>query len=177
MIRVYSGYVDGGSQIDTSTFQLLIQWDVNLYGLTFLKEKIETADNLQFPRNSIVIKLRDGFYWVPPSLKEPKGLDLETARKLPLLRVDRSRLRRSYSKSLLMRINHLQQGINQSENNTCVVAQQTEAFLRQAVTSNQALKAHVEKLRLLVAKRRQDECAQRRSQKAEATGLESARAT
>ena len=69
---MWSGFVETGQPIDTSTFQLLIKWDLSLYGLSFLKHKIDTTDKLQFPLNSLVLKLADGFYWVANS-PEPKG--------------------------------------------------------------------------------------------------------
>ena len=65
------------------------------------------------------------------------------------------------------RINALQQAINIAHGNTKSVTERTEAFMRTAVLANHGLKASVEKLRLLIAKRRQDEAAQRRLQKAE----------
>ena len=65
------------------------------------------------------------------------------------------------------RINTLQQAINIAHGNIKSVTERTEAFMRTAVLANHGLKASVEKLRLLIAKRRQDEAAQRRLQKAE----------
>jgi len=175
VIRVWSGFVETGQPIDTTAFQLLIKWDLNLYGLSFLKRKIESTDQLHFPLNSLALKLADGFYWVSNS-PEPKGLDLESAQKLSMLRVDRNKVKRSYSRSSLMRINTLQQAINIAHGNIKSVTERTEAFMRTAVLANHGLKASVEKLRLLIAKRRQDEAAQRRLQKAEATELQVARA-
>ena len=99
---MWSGFVETGQPIDTTAFQLLIKWDLNLYGLSFLKRKIESTDQLHFPLNSLALKLADGFYWVSNS-PEPKGLDLESAQKLSMLRVDRNKVKRSYSRSSLMR--------------------------------------------------------------------------
>lgn len=166
VVRVWAGYVQPGEKVNPSAFQLLLRWDLNLHGLTFLTSKIESQDELQFPLNSLVFKLRDGFYWVPPENMQEEDPKRDTS----LLRIDRSKVKRSYAMSSITRIQTLQAAIIRAQNSTKSVLARTESFLQSAVAVND-IKRSIEEMRLIVKKRKQDEKVHFRKQKAAAAAL------
>eukprot|EP00729_Bicosta_minor_P007884 gene7884-11655_t len=95
-------------------FSLLVEWDVELYGLEFLAEKMEEAA-VAHPKDSLVFGMRGGFYWAPD---RPVAAGGDPPTPLPgysFLKVSKAKVKKAYTKSSFQRITVLQRAIQKKQ--------------------------------------------------------------
>ncbi|KAM6446266.1 UV radiation resistance-associated gene protein [Liasis olivaceus] len=131
VVRIWGGKND--------TYQLLIEWKVNLDGLKYLGQQIHARSP-----NEIILGLNDGYYG---ALYEQKGLS--GIQKNNLLQVDQNCVRNSYDVFSLLRLHRVQCAIKQTQVTVQKIGRKIEEKLRLTSTSNE-LKKESECLQLKI---------------------------
>ncbi|XP_025027768.1 UV radiation resistance-associated gene protein isoform X2 [Python bivittatus] len=131
VVRIWGGKND--------TYQLLIEWKVNLDGLKYLGQQIHARSP-----NEIIFGLNDGYYG---ALYEQKGLS--GIQKNNLLQVDQNCVRNSYDVFSLLRLHRVQCAIKQTQVTVQKIGRKIEEKLRLTSTSNE-LKKESECLQLKI---------------------------
>ncbi|XP_070605603.1 UV radiation resistance-associated gene protein isoform X1 [Erythrolamprus reginae] len=129
VVRIWGGKND--------TYQLLIEWKVNLDGLKYLGQQIHARSP-----NEIIFGLNDGYYGV---LYERKGVS-EIQKNL---QVDPNCVRNSYDVFSLLRLHRAQCAIKQTQVTVQKIGREIEEKLRLTSTSNE-LKKESECLQLKI---------------------------
>lgn len=104
IVRIWGG--------EKENFSLLIEWNVDLCGLSYLGDKI-IQDGDSYEPNSIIFGFRDGYYVAPKQTEDKK--ENETNLKSSLLKVNQELVRSSYNLSSLHRLHTLVRAIRQTQ--------------------------------------------------------------
>uniref|UniRef100_A0A6J0V465 UV radiation resistance-associated gene protein n=1 Tax=Pogona vitticeps TaxID=103695 RepID=A0A6J0V465_9SAUR len=131
VVRIWGGKND--------TYQLLIEWKVNLDGLKYLGQQIHARSP-----NEIIFGLNDGYYGASYEQKGHPG-----TQKNNLLQVDQNCVRNSYDVFSLLRLHRAQCAIKQTQVTVQKIGREIEEKLRRTSTSNQ-LKKESECLQLKI---------------------------
>eukprot|EP00038_Savillea_parva_P009009 m.180643 g.180643 ORF g.180643 m.180643 type:complete len:481 (-) comp15052_c0_seq1:219-1661(-) len=171
VVRVWGAYFNVNRPPPENAFKLVIQWNIDLYGLDFYSSKLEEtgpAKSGPLPSDSILVHLTCGYFYASNRDDTPKGLDVSSTSAMAYSKVDRTRVRNTYSKASLVRILTLQRSIQRVRTNTEVITDQTEHCLKTQQAEHD-LRAAVEKMRMVVAvyqddvRQRQKECDARKA--------------
>eukprot|EP00039_Didymoeca_costata_P007523 m.100772 g.100772 ORF g.100772 m.100772 type:complete len:507 (+) comp13723_c0_seq2:168-1688(+) len=121
IVRVWATDKDYAKEED---FNIFIEWDVDLYALEFLDTKLENA-NIPYPPNSLIFGMLGGYYRAPiegsdsgdgkRKREETTTVDKKKGGNIPFIRVDRQKVKNSYSGSSIERIAVLQKSIHTIE--------------------------------------------------------------
>ncbi|XP_062983310.1 UV radiation resistance-associated gene protein isoform X2 [Elgaria multicarinata webbii] len=131
VVRIWGGKND--------TYQLLIEWNVNLDGLKYLGQQIHARSP-----NEIIFGLNDGYYGASYEQKGHSG-----TQKNNLLQVDQNCVRNSYDVFSLLRLHRAQCAIKQTQVTVQKIGREIEEKLRLTSTSNE-LKKESECLQLKI---------------------------
>uniref|UniRef100_A0A8D2J2V1 UV radiation resistance associated n=1 Tax=Varanus komodoensis TaxID=61221 RepID=A0A8D2J2V1_VARKO len=131
VVRIWGGKND--------TYQLLIEWNVNLDGLKYLGQQIHARSP-----NEIIFGLNDGYYGASYEQKGHSG-----TQKNNLLQVDPNCVRNSYDVFSLLRLHRAQCAIKQTQVTVQKIGREIEEKLRLTSTSND-LKKESECLQLKI---------------------------
>ncbi|XP_060627233.2 UV radiation resistance-associated gene protein isoform X3 [Anolis sagrei] len=121
------------------TYQLLIEWKVNLDGLKYVGQQIRARSP-----NEIIFGLNDGYYGASYEQKGHSG-----TQKNNLLQVDQNCVRNSYDVFSLLRLHRAQCAIKQTQVTVQKIGREIEEKLRLTSTSNE-LKKESECLQLKI---------------------------
>ncbi|KAI9323667.1 UV radiation resistance protein and autophagy-related subunit 14-domain-containing protein [Dichotomocladium elegans] len=133
------GYDTQSAPADDQDFELIIEWQVDLNGLSFLCKTMQDSP-FAFPENTLVFRLNDGFYTAPDivsklsvqskrsSLVEPFG---DTDRASIDIEFSASRTKRSYTYDSLLKINTLKACIFDTQQQASEVQQSMNELLIQ----------------------------------------------
>ncbi|XP_003225478.1 UV radiation resistance-associated gene protein isoform X1 [Anolis carolinensis] len=131
VVRIWGGKND--------TYQLLIEWKVNLDGLKYVGQQIRAHSP-----NEIIFGLNDGYYGASYEQKGHSG-----TQKNNLLQVDQNCVRNSYDVFSLLRLHRAQCAIKQTQVTVQKIGREIEEKLRLTSTSNE-LKKESECLQLKI---------------------------
>ncbi|XP_046853640.1 UV radiation resistance-associated protein-like [Xenia sp. Carnegie-2017] len=101
IVRIWGG--------ENGSYQLLIEWNVDLNGLVYLGEKID-QNGCYYEANLLIFGLQDGYY-IPP--KDTQNDDEIISKSL--LKVDQEMVKSSYNLSSLHRLHTLVRAIRQTQ--------------------------------------------------------------
>eukprot|EP00041_Stephanoeca_diplocostata_P020051 m.440007 g.440007 ORF g.440007 m.440007 type:complete len:482 (+) comp21462_c0_seq3:338-1783(+) len=166
-VHVWGRCVDGSQILQKDDYELMLKWDVDLYGLEFLGYDLDSFAKYHHAPDSLVFHLaKCGFFHAPPCEASPSN----DAERGPAYRcVDRAKVKLSYNKATLIRINTLQRTIAQTEANTqASIARSAECARARQVDID--LRSAVEKMRVVIALYKDEE-----KRKKKANGDERAR--
>ncbi|KAM3868829.1 UV radiation resistance-associated gene protein [Diretmus argenteus] len=122
VVRIWGGQED--------SYQLLIEWRVNLDGLRYTGQQIRSRSP-----NEIIFGLNDGYYAADFDHKDQSG-----GKKNSLLQVDQSSVRSSYSVFSLLRLHTAQRAIKQTQVTVQKIGKEIEEKLRTTVTCTERKK-------------------------------------
>ena len=145
---------DGGSgggtrNIGSEQFNLLVEWDVDLYGLEFFAEKMDQKASVAHPKDSLVFGMRGAFYWAPVRAAAP-GTDAPVPlSQYSFLRALKAKVKKGYTKSSFQRISTLQRAIQKKQ--ACLAETNAETTrVLQARLHAQRIARQVEQIRTRV---------------------------
>uniref|UniRef100_UPI0037E8C528 UV radiation resistance-associated gene protein isoform X1 n=2 Tax=Semicossyphus pulcher TaxID=241346 RepID=UPI0037E8C528 len=122
VVRIWGGQEE--------TYQLLIEWKVNLDGLRYTGQQIRSRNP-----NEIIFGLNDGYYAADFDHK-----DHSERKKNSLLQVDQSSVRNSYSVFSLLRLHTAQRAIKQTQVTVQKIGKEIEEKLRTTATCTERKK-------------------------------------
>lgn len=171
-VRVWGHHVDGQLVPQKNEFELMLKWDVDLYGLQFLGYDLDSFAKYSHVPNSLVFHLAEcGFYHAPMC---DNSIANDVERGPAYYRVDRAKVKASYNKATLIRINTLQRTIAQTEASTQAAIARTAACTR-ARQVDVDLRSAVEKMRVVIALYKDEEKRKKKANADERARLEDRR--
>jgi hypothetical protein len=158
VVRVWGAIVESSAvsaavPVDLTTgetFDLLVEWNVDLYGLQFLSVKMEDA-SVAHAKDSLVFGISGAFYW-----GGMQGLDSGSdavaavpAGNFSFLKTARNRVKRAYTRSAFQRISTLQRAIQKKQSAVAEIKAETARVL-EARKQKQTVAREIEQIRTRV---------------------------
>eukprot|EP00051_Salpingoeca_urceolata_P010309 m.125748 g.125748 ORF g.125748 m.125748 type:complete len:522 (+) comp16660_c1_seq1:526-2091(+) len=138
-VRVWGRPWTSEQHHEADEFQVLVQYDVDMHGLSFLRKKLVTGPPIAFKPDTLLFELREGFYCTESPSEVPSDLPPteDAAAVMPILRVNSSRVKRGYTKAALLRAHDLQKAIALARASAEISRQKTTEVLQHRQTTEE----------------------------------------